>query len=63
MAIDGNDTKRGRLIPGLACTVPYLVGMVLIYVGERLVGSPVSARLLLTGWGLPVCCGPCRPAP
>ena len=30
MAIEGNDTKSGRLIPGLACTAPYLVGMVLV---------------------------------
>ncbi|MGW8320232.1 MAG: Gldg family protein [Thermodesulfobacteriota bacterium] len=51
MAIEGKETKSGRLIPGLACTVPYLVGMVLIYVGERLVGSPPSARFLLDGMG------------
>lgn len=51
MAIEGNETKSRRLIPGMACTVPYLVGMVLVYVGERLVGSPPSARLLLDGLG------------
>ncbi len=51
MAIEGNDTKSGRLIPGLACTAPYLVGMVLVYVGERLVGSPSNVRLLLDGLG------------
>ncbi len=51
MAIEGNETKSDWLIPGLACTVPYLVGMVLVYVGERLVGSPLSTRLLLDGLG------------
>jgi hypothetical protein len=51
MAIEGNQTENGRGIPALACTVPYLAGMVLIYVGERLVGSPLSARLLLDGLG------------
>ena len=51
MAIEGNETESGGSIPALACTVPYLVGMVLIYVGERLVGSPSSARFLLDGLG------------
>ena len=51
MAIESNETKGGWRIPGLACTAPYLVGMVLIYVGERLVGSPLGARLLLDGLG------------
>jgi len=50
MAIEGVQ-ERGWRIPGPACTVPYLVGMVLIYVGERLVGSPLSTRLLLDGLG------------
>jgi hypothetical protein len=35
----------------MACTVPFLLGMVLVYVGERLVGSPLSARLFLDGLG------------
>jgi hypothetical protein len=51
MAIEGKETKRGWLIPGLACTAPYLAGMILVYVGERLVGSPMSARLALDGAG------------
>ena len=51
MAIEGNQAQGKWRIPGLACTVPYLVGMVLIYVGERLVGSPQSARFLLDGLG------------
>ena len=51
MAIEGNEKKSGGMIPGLACTAPYLAGMVLVYVGERLVGSPPSARLILDGLG------------
>jgi len=39
-------------VPALACTIPYLLGMVLIYVGERLVGSPPEIRFLLDGIGL-----------
>jgi gliding motility-associatede transport system auxiliary component len=51
MAIEDNEPGGGRQIPALACTVPYLAGMSLIYVGERMVGSPLSARLLLDGLG------------
>jgi len=51
MAIEGYQAQGKWRIPGLACTAPYLVGMVLIYVGERLVGSPQSARFLLDGLG------------
>ena len=51
MAIEVNETERGGSIPALACTAPYLVGMVLVYIGERLIGSPLSARLLLDGLG------------
>ena len=51
MAIAGNLKRPRRLFPGLACTVPFLAGMVLIFVGERLVGSPLTARLALDGAG------------
>ncbi len=39
-------------VPALACTIPYMLGMVLIYVGERLVGTPLDIRLLLDGIGM-----------
>ncbi len=51
MAIEGNETEGSRRIPAMACTVPFLIGMVLVYVGERLVGAPLSARLTLDGLG------------
>ena len=51
MAIEDNGTGGGWRIPAMACTVPYLAGMVLIYVGEKLMESPLSARLLLDGLG------------
>ncbi len=51
MAVEASRIEGGRRIPAMACTVPFLVGMVLIYVGERLVGSPPSARLILDGLG------------
>jgi hypothetical protein len=51
MAIEDNGTGSGWRIPAMACTVPYLAGMVLIYVGEKLMESPLSGRLLLDGLG------------
>ena len=51
MAIEGNGKRPRWLFPGLACTVPFLAGMVLIFVAERLVGSPLTARLALDGLG------------
>jgi hypothetical protein len=51
MAIEENGTKSGRMIPGLACTLPYLLGMALFYVGEKLVASPPVARFALDGVG------------
>ena len=51
MAIEGDSARDGWRIPALACTAPYLAGMVLVYVGERLVTTPLSARLLLDGLG------------
>lgn len=52
MEIESTPREAGLRIPALACTIPYLVGMLLIYVGERLVGSPQGVRLLLDGFGL-----------
>ena len=51
MAIEGNQTNRSQRIPGLAATVPYLLGMLLIYIGERLVSSPQNMRFLLDSIG------------
>lgn len=51
MAIEANERKTVRMVPTLACTVPYMLGMVLIYVGERLMTEPASTRLLLDGLG------------
>lgn len=51
MAIETKRPESRRLLPGLACTIPYLCGMVLIFVGERLVGTPQTARLVLDGAG------------
>ena len=52
MAMNERQATAVGPVPALACTVPYLLGMVLIYVGERLVGSPLETRLLLDGIGL-----------
>ena len=48
------DTKRAnRLrISGIACTAFYCVGMVLIYLGERLWPEPLTVRLILDGIGV-----------
>ena len=51
MAIEGKEARGEWRIPGPACTAPFLAGMALIYVGERLFGSPLSTRLLLDGLG------------
>ncbi len=51
MAIEGNQEKNRRKISGLACTIPYMAGMVLIYIGERLAGTPLSLRFILDGIG------------
>jgi hypothetical protein len=51
MAIEGDSAKVRWLIPGLGCTIPYLLGMVLIYVGERLVSTPPEIRFVLDGVG------------
>lgn len=52
MAMNQRQTSVVGPVPALACTVPYMLGMVLIYVGERLVGTPEGLRLLLDGIGL-----------
>ena len=52
MAMNEKQTKVVGPVSALACTVPYMLGMVLIYVGERLVGTPPEIRLLLDGIGL-----------
>ncbi len=51
MAIEGNQARNSRKLPGLACIVPYLAGMILIYIGERLAVTPLSLRLILDGTG------------
>ena len=51
MAIEASQKKTVRLVPALACTVPFMLGMVLIYVGERLMAEPMRTRLILDGLG------------
>lgn len=46
------ETRAERLpMPGLVCTVAYLAGMVLIYLGERVWPQPLTARLALDAVG------------
>lgn len=54
MAIESKKRDSGPawLFPGAACTVPYLAGMILVFVGERLVGTPQAARLALDAAGV-----------
>ncbi len=51
MAIANREVRAGGRIPGPVCTAAYLFGMVLVYVGERLLGGAGSSRLLLDGLG------------
>ncbi|MEW6440363.1 MAG: Gldg family protein [bacterium] len=51
MAIEGTREHPRWLFPALACTLPYLAGMALIFVAERLVETPAAARSALDGAG------------
>ena len=51
MALREIQTKTVRLVPSLACTIPYLAGMALLYAGERLFETPLTSRLVLDGIG------------
>lgn len=56
MAIEGKKSDPGSpwLFPGAACTVPFLLGMVLVFTGERLVETPQTARMVLDAVGAAV---------
>lgn len=53
MAIESKKSDLGSawLFPGAACTGPYVAGMILVFAGERLVGTPQAARLALDAAG------------